>query len=328
MRIAIEAHSAQINARCRLAEVLADPEFLDEPNKHVALFPDHGVVHGRDVARQLLQVLDAAAGTLIPARDPGRLGWMRRYGVLLAYAHDIGMVDVSAVGRAMHPEFASQAVLGREFDGVLARLEADRDPDAIVGRLARLHAAGGLAAPSPGAALREMLAMACCHSKSKVPVALLNDRCRLRRAMRIAAGTDLRTLHRVQRGEEAGAEVREAGDFAWLEATDGPGKALADDVVDTLRALRCADALRQRGTELKTSGGYEVFVDAGSGNAVFALRPESRRATCSRSTIRSSPARRTWRRARSIATATCGSPSITAPSGTPAPRGRRRGTRR
>ncbi|MEM7018879.1 MAG: ATP-binding protein, partial [Pseudomonadota bacterium] len=33
---------------------------------------------------------------------------------------------------------------------------------------------------------------------------------------------------------------------------------MVQDVVDTLRALRVADALRQRGTTLKTSGGYEI----------------------------------------------------------------------
>jgi hypothetical protein len=36
--------------------------------------------------------------------------------------------------------------------------------------------------------------------------------------------------------------------------------------------LRCADALRQRGTLLKTSGGYEVLVDSITGSAVYALR--------------------------------------------------------
>lgn len=48
--------------------------------------------------------------------------------------------------------------------------------------------------------------------------------------------------------------------------------ALATDVVDTLRVLRCADALRQRGSVLKTSGGYEIFVDQTSADVLFALR--------------------------------------------------------
>ena len=64
--------------------------------------------------------------------------------------------------------------------------------------------------------------------------------------------------------------------FAWLEAVEGPARELVEDIIDTLRALRCADALRQRGTVLKTSGSYEVFVDQRSANAVFALRPDAR----------------------------------------------------
>jgi hypothetical protein len=35
---------------------------------------------------------------------------------------------------------------------------------------------------------------------------------------------------------------------------------------------RCADALRQRGSVLKTSGGYEIFIDQTSGDVLFALR--------------------------------------------------------
>ena len=83
--------------------------------------------------------------------------------------------------------------------------------------------------------------------------------------MREAASRDLSGPHRTAR-PAAGAS------FAWLELAD-PG-ALVDDVVDTLRALRCADALRQRGTALKTSGNYEIFVDERSGNAIYALRPD------------------------------------------------------
>ncbi|KPV53313.1 hypothetical protein SE17_10385, partial [Kouleothrix aurantiaca] len=60
--------------------------------------------------------------------------------------------------------------------------------------------------------------------------------------------------------------------FGWLVAADPGVQALAADVVDTLRALRCADALRQRGSLLKTSAGYEIFVDQTSADALFALR--------------------------------------------------------
>jgi hypothetical protein len=60
--------------------------------------------------------------------------------------------------------------------------------------------------------------------------------------------------------------------FRWLVGEEPLVRQLADDVSDTLRSLRCADALRQRGTTLKTSGSYEIFVDRKTGNAIFALR--------------------------------------------------------
>ncbi len=58
------------------------------------------------------------------------------------------------------------------------------------------------------------------------------------------------------------ATTTRAASFAWLTATSGPQAELADDVVDALRALRAADVLRQRGTVLRTSGGFEVCMDA------------------------------------------------------------------
>ena len=266
IRLAIEqAHTARINAEGSLAAALADPRFLADPRTHVALYADHGVVHARDVALRLLQVLDTVNGRLISARNSNRLGWMKAYGVLLACVHDIGMVDASPTGRAMHPEYATQAVLGPGFDAILGRLRAD-DRAGLFARIARLGEAGALGAQKPGTVLREMVAMANCHSKTKVPIALLNSRPALRLAMESAAAADLGQPHR--------ARPADPGAFAWLDLAAGPVEALIDDVIDTLRALRCADALRQRGTVLKTSGSYEVFVDARSANAVYALRPD------------------------------------------------------
>ena len=66
--------------------------------------------------------------------------------------------------------------------------------------------------------------------------------------------------------------------YAWLTASDGPKADFADDVVDAVRALRAADVLRQRGTVLRTSGGFEVFFDARSGEALCTLRPADGRA--------------------------------------------------
>jgi hypothetical protein len=69
-------------------------------------------VQVRDVAWQILQVLKAINGVLIPPRDQSRMEYfMVGYGVMVAYLHDIGMADLTEFGRAMHPEFAAQAVL-------------------------------------------------------------------------------------------------------------------------------------------------------------------------------------------------------------------------
>jgi hypothetical protein len=241
-----------ISAHGNLRNLLKDPTFLENPVGHPAVFADHGTAHARDVAGQILQVLDTAHGRLIPARNPDRLRWMKSYGVLLALLHDAGMADTTPEGRATHPEWAARAVLAPEFDDILA-LVRSADDGSLASRLVAAARDGDVAG-DPETALREMLAMSFCHSKRKAPVAVLNDRPRLRAIM---------------------AAVAPPGRFSWLSPETPAGEEIAEDVIDTLRALRCADALRQRGTVLKTSGQYEVFIDQRSGNAVYAFRPDA-----------------------------------------------------
>ncbi|WP_448602389.1 Crp/Fnr family transcriptional regulator [Thermoleptolyngbya sp.] len=57
---------AQVTAQSRLEAVVRDPEFLNNPLKHVALFSDHGVLHGRDIAGKIVQVIRQIHGLLIP----------------------------------------------------------------------------------------------------------------------------------------------------------------------------------------------------------------------------------------------------------------------
>jgi hypothetical protein len=239
----------------------------------VGLWSDHGVVHVRDVARQLLRVLDVAHGLLIPTRDAGRFEFMRACGVMLAYVHDIGMLDFSPFGRAMHPEYAAQAVMGVEFDGVIAAICAE-DGNRVIRRLSDLYQRGVLHA-SPPQILRELLAMSMCHSKSKVPVELLNSPGELRVRLFHAVTTELRQLYHEQQANMDGPllSASEMGaSFDWLVCDHPAVRDLAADVLDTLRALRAADSLRQRGTVLKTSGNYEIMIDRRTANAIWALR--------------------------------------------------------
>jgi hypothetical protein len=120
IRTAVEQrYYARVNEQARLEIVSLDSEFLRDPRTHTALFSDHGLVHVRDVACQMVRVLETVHGVLIAARSSHRLAFMQGYGVIMAYLHDIGMVDFSEFGRAMHPEYASQHVFKVEFDPLL-----------------------------------------------------------------------------------------------------------------------------------------------------------------------------------------------------------------
>jgi hypothetical protein len=314
---------AQINEQARLDRLANDEEFLRDPTSHIAVYSDHGVVHARDVATQILQVMDDVNGVLIPGREGERFEFLRGFGVAEAYLHDIGMVDFSSVGREMHAEFATQAVFSPELDEwVEAVWAADGG-----GVSSRVSALAKSLERDPRLVFREMLSMACCHSKSKVGVTVLNDRQLLRRQMIVSLGMDLRCLNAIQRARKAGETLQMLGKskkdeaavnaaaialrdaegvmaeygeepticsapsavcnrfhenldhdgYLWLVSDDPEVRELAADVVDTLRSLRCADALRQRGTVLRTSAGYQVFIDRMTGNAVYAMEhPDGR----------------------------------------------------
>ena len=316
-----QRYYARVNEQARFERFIDDPEFVRHPLRHIALFSDHGVVHVRDVAHQILQVLDVVNGLLIPRRSPRRLDFfMKGYGVMVAYLHDIGMVDGSHFGRAMHPEFATQAVFDAEFDPIVETIW-DENWGNIAWRLVNLVTNGALR-QDPKLVLREMLSMAVCHSKSKVPIAVLNDPVLLRKTMQQTAATDLHVLYwqqnvakaqarliasrhaqeppveiaqlarALEKAETALAEEIDAADgaehpeamlrrhyhdfehdsFQWLVSEEVEICHLVGDVVDTLRALRTADALRQRGTVLRTSGNYQIFVDQVTAHAIYALQ--------------------------------------------------------
>ncbi len=282
----------RINAQASLERLIDDPAFLAAPLNHVGLFADHGVVHVRDVASQVLTVLDVCHGVLIPSRTPRRFAFMQGYGVLLAYFHDIGMVDFSAFGRAMHPEFAAQAMFDPALEDLIEAIWQENS-GGLAWQLLALAQRGELE-QEPKQALRELLSLSIGHSKSKVPMAVLNEPGALRRTLVKAATSDLRVLYAEQQarkgkpvahpanGERAtmhphshlarAAQPLPPDAYGWLTDRRPALVELAEDAIDTVRALRAADALRQRGAVLETSGHYQVFVDQHRGNSLYALR--------------------------------------------------------
>jgi hypothetical protein len=242
-------YGAPIAERARLDGARTQPEAWRDGGASL-LMSDHGVVHVSFVVRATIDVLERADGLLVPSRPPHRLEWMRALGAYCAFLHDIGLADPSPGARDRHAGYVVAALQSRELDPVVETIVRD-DPGGLASRLSALATSGAL--PDAEAALREVLSLAACHSKSAVPFGVLNDAAALAHAMRTMAG-------------------REAPAWSWLADADARLSALAADAVDTVRALRAADALRERGLVHKTSGGYEVFVDRATGMAVHALR--------------------------------------------------------
>ncbi len=266
-------------------EALHDGDALAAaPDAHPMLFADHGIVHARDVAAGVVELASTVEGVLVPSRPADRRDFVVGLAVLLAYLHDVGMGDQTPAGRRLHALVAAHLPFSGEMDDVLVRLRDDGGP--IVRRVAAVDAAAPFGVPSD-VVLRELASLAVAHSKSTVPAALLADLRALRRLLqrvllvgldrhRDAEGTPaphdpLPSVHGANAGWYDDAE-REA--YAWLDSPEPAHCELADDAIDAVRLLRAADALRQRGTRLRTAAGYEIFVDAETGAAVFALRTE------------------------------------------------------
>jgi len=285
-----QAYYARVNQQAKLENLIRDPLFMQNAAKHPAFFSDHGVVHVRDVAKQVLRVLQTINGILILCRSEQQMAsFLYGYAVALAYLHDIGMSDLSSFGRAMHPEFAAQSVFDGSLDDVISTMWNDNCGNAAW-HLTQLFKTGALKR-DPQIIFRELLAMSIGHSKSKVPMFILNDPAALRKQMQVVISHNLHHLYKQQqiaKGKTLPDDFSfdaeppnylgkfysdfERESFDWLTDESEGSRQFVSDVIDTLRALRCADALRQRGTVEKTSGGYEIFASQKTGNCIIALR--------------------------------------------------------
>lgn len=278
-----ERYWRPIEAQASLEVLVDDPDFIADPGRHPAMFADHGIVHVRDVAIGLVGLLDTIDALLLPGRSAARLHFVKSLGVAAAYLHDIGMVDMTPTGRRDHALFAAHAAFGPDVTPLVDHLLA---PGSLGTRLDEIAAEVPFAT-SLETVVREMLSMSVAHSKSAVPAAVLDDRVAFRRLLQRVVFTTLAD-HRASDLRPSAADTSPmpvdvntewyedpSQSYAWLTASGGPHAELADDVVDAMRALRAADVLRQRGTVLRTSGGFEVCMDAATARAVCTLRPAS-----------------------------------------------------
>ena len=301
---------AKVGEQAKLHALKSDPSFYKKPVDHIGLYSDHSVVHVRDVALRTIKLINKINGILIPIRNNKDLHFLKSYALQLVYLHDIGMSVFSDFGRAMHPEFAAQFVYTKKFDELLELLWNENAgnipeflkkvfPDRSLSTIKRIY--------------REMLSFSVAHSKSKVPIEDINDHKKLRALMLNILRTPLELLYYNQKiakhekkknGEKKidhhinkvkqfrkkkeqyleqqeklsssfssyYADENEA--FGWLKNSEPAVLALLEIVRDAVRCIRAADALRQRGTVLRTSAGYEIFIDRKTANAVYALRDE------------------------------------------------------
>jgi hypothetical protein len=271
-----------IEAEATFGLLRDDPTFFADPGRHPAVFADHGVVHVRDVAAGVVRLVDTLDGVLLAARPAERRRFVQAVGVAAAYLHDIGMVDMSPDGRRVHAIYAAHAAFGTDVAPLVEHLAVSP----VGARVRDVDTKASLGLPVE-VVLREMLSMCAAHSKSLVPAAVLDDWTAFRRLMARIVMTpmdELRASPGLPSAEDptpvpidvnAAGHPRPDAAYAWLDARDGPHAELADDVMDAIRALRAADVLRQRGSVLRTSGGYEICFDARTANAVCTLRTAS-----------------------------------------------------
>ena len=178
LRALIEARFwAPIDERAALEALREDPLFLAAPADHPALFADHGTVHVRDIANGVVVLGQLADGLLLPPRSSDRQKFLVAYAVLVTYLHDIGMHDMSAEGRRVHPVYAAHVAFGEQMDDIVEALVGARGP--VITRLEEVDGSCPLGVPID-IALRELIALTMAHSKSTVPAPLLDDRPALR----------------------------------------------------------------------------------------------------------------------------------------------------
>jgi len=261
-----EKYYEKINVNAQLNNIVTDPVFLSHPFKHVAFSTDHGIVHVRDITARLLTLLDELNGVYFAKRLPSRLGFMKGYGAMLSYVHDVGMIDVKTVENDNHAALSAQMMYNDFFDKQIALLWEENSGN-VAWRITQLAFKKAITQP-PHLVLREMLAISGAHQKETVSIDTLNHPGELRRVLQsmIENVSNLKLFY----------EDFKQDSFAWLISENHEVRELVEDVLDTLRALRCANASRQRGERLRATGGFQIFLDHQTANAIFAINAGSK----------------------------------------------------
>jgi hypothetical protein len=276
LRLLLEQHYwSEVELRTSLDALALDENFRANPSGHIGLFSDHGVRHARDVALRTLELVTLLHGTTITTRSAQRLEFIQGCAVVLSYLHDVGMS--APVARKFHAQYASQLVFDPVFDPVLSQL-LDTNAGGLMRTISEVDGKASFGIPLRQVA-QEVLATAVCHSKSCVPAAVISDRALLREALLKSATQDLSSqafdpAHSTNETEMI--DSSSAARFAWIVSHNPEIQAFADDVIDAARVVRMADAMRQRGTTLRTSAGNELLVDSRTGSATAVLRSNDR----------------------------------------------------
>ncbi|MBI5595096.1 MAG: hypothetical protein HY928_03300, partial [Elusimicrobia bacterium] len=228
-----------------------------------AWWSDHGINHMINIVANMSGLLSDVQGSgLVAQRDVGRAAFMEGAGKVNAGLHDMWMKVLTKKGRDLHPSRAAREAFAAELDQAAADILAMKLANGRTFRDALLKEYG---VPEADIArvTREIMAMSYAHSKSNVPLEVLNDPARLREAMKdVTLSRDKNTAeYKAKEGvdgealpgelkpyrrfyERGGKDLFEAMAFDWVETNPR----LAQDMIDVSRSLRLADAMRWRGS--------------------------------------------------------------------------------
>jgi hypothetical protein len=229
---------------------------------------DHGPNHGRNVVENASDLIETAQERgLIERRTGARAGTMELMTRVNAGMHDIWMQDLTQAGRPLHPARAAREAFSRGLDAAASDILAERVDGHRTLQEALVRDYGVAAADVPRV-MREMMSLSYGHSKSAVPLETLDSPSLMRK-----------TMKDVVRAQEAGKETPFESHYApgsfdrvaydWLETNPK----LSADMIDAVRILRPADAMRWRGpNDSRSSNGSSIGVAVIDGEVTTFMR--------------------------------------------------------